>query len=161
MRLQKQRSSNFLTSRALSTSMKLNRLITSSTECGVGEFSCDTSRCIPETKRCDQIDDCDDKSDESNCPEPTTAAPEPGECTLTLKLDHFFNSSVNEFCEKPHDVRPHEKRLPGKSPRRFEWKAIFHFKMFVNNKKASHNTFHEIGKCSVLRVERRCEEGTQ
>lgn len=35
--------------------------------CQLNEFQCDGTRCIPLEKRCDQIDDCSDHTDELNC----------------------------------------------------------------------------------------------
>lgn len=38
-------------------------------DCDSNEFSCDGSRCIPESKRCDGNNDCEDGTDESYCSE--------------------------------------------------------------------------------------------
>ena len=37
------------------------------TTCGPGKFSCGDGACIDIDKRCDKIEQCDDKSDEDNC----------------------------------------------------------------------------------------------
>lgn len=49
-------------------------------ECGINEFNCDVTRCIHEDKVCDGTDDCEDSTDENDCPEPTTTeVPQVGE----------------------------------------------------------------------------------
>lgn len=37
-------------------------------ECDIYEFECDYSRCIPIEKKCDGYPDCDDETDEIDCP---------------------------------------------------------------------------------------------
>lgn len=37
-------------------------------ECDLFEFECDYSRCIPIEKKCDGYPDCDDETDEIDCP---------------------------------------------------------------------------------------------
>lgn len=37
-------------------------------ECDIYEFECDYSRCIPIEKKCDGYPDCDDETDELQCP---------------------------------------------------------------------------------------------
>lgn len=37
-------------------------------ECDLYEFECDYSRCIPIEKKCDGYPDCDDETDEIDCP---------------------------------------------------------------------------------------------
>lgn len=37
-------------------------------ECEPNEFACDGSRCIPKSKQCDYVEDCDDGTDEHDCP---------------------------------------------------------------------------------------------
>lgn len=59
------------------------------TECPAGEFSCDTTRCIRNSQRCDQILDCDDGTDELGCLEPedsTTDSSIKGE----WEFEHYF-----------------------------------------------------------------------
>nr|QBP17600.1 heparan sulfate proteoglycan [Recilia dorsalis] len=40
----------------------------STTDCAVGEFLCDLTRCIPQSQVCDGEEQCNDKTDEHNCP---------------------------------------------------------------------------------------------
>lgn len=40
-------------------------------DCTVNEFQCKTRdgvRCLPNTYKCDQVQDCEDNEDEENCP---------------------------------------------------------------------------------------------
>lgn len=68
----------------------------SSLECGAGEFACDTSRCIPSEKRCDETADCDDGSDERDCPETTTIPPNVGEYNflISTQLKHSTSDYI-------------------------------------------------------------------
>lgn len=52
------------------------------TECNSDEFSCDISRCIPISQRCDNQYNCDDRTDEEECP--NAHIPETGECFLYI-----------------------------------------------------------------------------
>lgn len=38
--------------------------------CGDYSFPCDEGRCVPNSYRCDGVNDCVDKTDEANCTEP-------------------------------------------------------------------------------------------
>ncbi|XP_052562694.1 uncharacterized protein LOC120431125 isoform X11 [Culex pipiens pallens] len=46
-------------------------------DCSDDEFSCDQERCIPKSKQCDSHQDCDDGTDEIDCP---TEAPPARDC---------------------------------------------------------------------------------
>uniref|UniRef100_A0A1Q3FKU3 Putative low-density lipoprotein receptor n=1 Tax=Culex tarsalis TaxID=7177 RepID=A0A1Q3FKU3_CULTA len=46
-------------------------------DCSDDEFSCDQERCIPKSKQCDNHHDCDDGTDEIDCP---TQAPQTRDC---------------------------------------------------------------------------------
>lgn len=35
--------------------------------CKKGEWRCANGHCIPESRRCDKVNDCSDRSDERNC----------------------------------------------------------------------------------------------
>ncbi|XP_052562691.1 sortilin-related receptor-like isoform X8 [Culex pipiens pallens] len=48
-----------------------------SEDCSDDEFSCDQERCIPKSKQCDSHQDCDDGTDEIDCP---TEAPPARDC---------------------------------------------------------------------------------
>ncbi|XP_055844274.1 basement membrane-specific heparan sulfate proteoglycan core protein isoform X29 [Episyrphus balteatus] len=65
------------------------------THCELYEFECDQAQCVPIEKRCDGYPDCDDETDESNCP------PLAAYC------------SVNEFeCDKTYCI-PKDQRCNG------------------------------------------------
>ncbi|XP_050331103.1 basement membrane-specific heparan sulfate proteoglycan core protein isoform X10 [Bactrocera neohumeralis] len=56
-------------------------------ECDIYEFECDYSRCIPIEKKCDGYPDCDDETDELQCPPFTVATRHtPEDCTA----DQYF-----------------------------------------------------------------------
>ncbi|EDS33015.1 conserved hypothetical protein [Culex quinquefasciatus] len=50
-------------------------------DCSDDEFSCDQERCIPKSKQCDSHQDCDDGTDEIDCP--TEAPPARDKCANT------------------------------------------------------------------------------
>lgn len=59
-------------------------------ECGASEFSCDISRCIPMSERCDGRNDCADGTDELQCPSIVTT-PKPGMFMFNLYLIFHFH----------------------------------------------------------------------
>ena len=64
-------------------------------ECEPNEFACDGSRCIPKSKQCDYVFDCDDQTDERDCPEiSTTENPIRGE---SQKLFISWFNDNNKF----------------------------------------------------------------
>lgn len=52
-------------------------------ECLENEFSCDENKCLPSRFKCDGIPDCDDATDEENCPEGSTLG-------MEFPLIHFM-----------------------------------------------------------------------
>uniref|UniRef100_A0A4W4GV52 Low-density lipoprotein receptor-related protein 2 n=1 Tax=Electrophorus electricus TaxID=8005 RepID=A0A4W4GV52_ELEEL len=56
-------------------------------QCGSNSFSCSNGRCVPQSYRCDGVDDCHDNSDEAKCPTQV-----PGTC----QADQF--SCANHRC---------------------------------------------------------------
>lgn len=67
-------------------------------ECADDEFNCDVTRCIPKEKQCDGTHDCQDETDEINCPslETTTTASSTGEC-LTIKIIICSHESLKKI----------------------------------------------------------------
>ena len=69
-------------------------------ECETNEFACDGSRCIPKSKQCDDVHDCDDQTDEHDCPEnprvSTTEDTIRGESQKTF-LIHDLMTTINSY----------------------------------------------------------------
>lgn len=62
-------------------------------ECDIYEFECDYSRCIPIEKKCDGYPDCDDETDEIDCPPFTGNSETPTQLTVSeLKLHYSLST---------------------------------------------------------------------
>lgn len=65
-------------------------------ECEPNEFACDGSRCIPKSKQCDHVDDCDDQTDERDCPEDPSRIASTTEDATHGESDKAFISLFND-----------------------------------------------------------------
>ena len=65
------------------------------TGCNNTEFTCDDGQCIKMDERCDQLSDCEDKSDEMDC--------------KILDLEKGYNKRVPPVSKKSVQVRKLEK----------------------------------------------------
>ncbi|XP_068617476.1 basement membrane-specific heparan sulfate proteoglycan core protein isoform X3 [Battus philenor] len=82
--------------------------------CAMNEFRCDFTRCLPADRRCDRISDCDDGSDEADCPPESCGADDfrcnNGQCIESSRRCDRVVDCPNEEDEQNCDCRPDEFR---------------------------------------------------
>lgn len=63
------------------------------TACKPGMFKCNNNHCIEAKRRCDQVNDCNDRSDEANCAPRNKNFPWNGSSSYFLYLSLYFHST--------------------------------------------------------------------
>uniref|UniRef100_A0A8C4INS7 Low density lipoprotein receptor-related protein 2a n=1 Tax=Dicentrarchus labrax TaxID=13489 RepID=A0A8C4INS7_DICLA len=86
-------------------------------QCGANSFSCGNGKCVPNSYRCDGVDDCHDNSDEVNCGiNNTTCSPSAFTCANRHCVPAGWRCDGHNDCFDNSDEYNCPTRVPGTCP---------------------------------------------
>ncbi|TKS67243.1 Low-density lipoprotein receptor-related protein 2 [Collichthys lucidus] len=86
-------------------------------QCGANSFSCGNGKCVPNSYRCDGVDDCHDNSDEVNCGiNNTTCSPSAFTCANKRCVPVGWRCDGHNDCFDNSDEYNCPTRVPGTCP---------------------------------------------
>ncbi|XP_077472512.1 low-density lipoprotein receptor-related protein 2a isoform X9 [Stigmatopora argus] len=86
-------------------------------QCGANSFSCGNGKCVPNTYRCDGVDDCYDNSDETHCGiNNATCSPSAFTCANQRCVPASWRCDSHNDCLDDSDEADCPTRVPGTCP---------------------------------------------
>nr|XP_046260892.1 low-density lipoprotein receptor-related protein 2a isoform X2 [Scatophagus argus] len=86
-------------------------------QCGANSFSCGNGKCVPNSYRCDGVDDCHDNSDEVNCGiNNTTCSPSAFTCANKRCVPAGWRCDGHNDCFDNSDEHSCPTQVPGTCP---------------------------------------------